>query len=339
MLAKGSEPVVTIIIKALNEAHRIADCLQAAVREAHDVQGEVLLVDSLSTDRTVEIAKSFPIRIVQFERAADRSCGSAVQLGFQYARAPYLYVLDADMVLQPGFLALALASLRADPGLAGVAGKLLDSRLLTLSDQRRAKQAAALIMPTEVGELGGGGLYRREAIEQVGYLANRWLRACEEAELGMRLRAAGWRLLRLPTPAVIHEGHFETSLAMLGRLWRNGRATAAGLLVRGALGKPWFWRALRSQAHALVVPVMHGAAAIFGALMLRDGWGWGVGYCAGWLGWIALLCVRKKSISVGLWSVLLWHYSWVTLTLGLFISVRDPMLPISARELTSEQLD
>jgi hypothetical protein len=333
MVEKSSKPQVTIIIKALNEEHRIAACLQAAVREAQAVQGEVVLVDSLSTDRTVEIAQGYPVRIVQFEHAGDRNCGSAVQLGFQYTSAPYLYVLDADMVLQPGFLATALACLRADPGLAGVAGKLLDSRLLNVSDQRRAQLAKALTQPTEVGELGGGGLYRRVAIDQVGYLSNRWLRAYEEAELGMRLRAAGWRLLRLPTPAVIHEGHFETSLDMLRRQWRNGRATASGLLVRGALGKPWFGRALRSQVHALAVPAMHGLAAALGLLTQQQGGSWLAGFGAGWLLFAALLSVRKRSLRDGLWTVLLWHYSWITLTLGLFIAVRDPLQPIAAREL------
>ncbi|WP_348699996.1 glycosyltransferase [Duganella fentianensis] len=339
MQAKGVQPKVTIIIKALNEERRIAACLQAAVSEAQSVQGEVLLVDSLSTDRTVEIAQGFPIRIVQFLHVGDRNCGSAVQLGFQYTQAPYLYVLDADMILQPGFLATALSHLCADSGLAGVAGKLLDSRLLTVYDQRRAEKAVALTVPIEVGELGGGGLYRREAIDQVGYLGNRWLRAYEEAELGMRLRAAGWRLLRLPTPAVMHEGHFETSVAMLARLWRNGRATAAGVLVRGALGKPWFVRALRSQAHALAVPAMHISSALIGWLLLLDNGSWLAGYAAVWLGWFVLLCARKRSLGGGSWTLLLWHYSAITLLLGLFIPLRDPLLPIAARELVYENLD
>lgn len=326
-------PQVTIIIKALNEEHRIAACLQAAVREAASVDGEVLLVDSLSTDKTVEIAKTFPVRIVQFAHVADRGCGAAVQLGYQFTRAPYLYVLDADMVLQQGFLRQALACLQADAGLAGVAGKLVDTRLLTAADQRRARQASALTQTQTVAELGGGGLYRRSAIEQVGYLSNRWLAAYEEAELGMRLRAAGWRLLRVPVIGVLHEGHLESSWTMLRRQWRNGRAKAGGALLRGALGQPWFSRALRVQAFALAVPVLHGGLLAAAALGAALGASWLASYGAAWLALLALFSARKRSLRGGAWALLAWHYSCAALLAGLWRAVRDPRLPIAAREL------
>ena len=73
-------PKVTVLVKALDEEATIAACLEAAVREAAAVNGEVILVDSLSTDRTVAIAKRFPVRIVQFVDRDDRGCAAAVQL-------------------------------------------------------------------------------------------------------------------------------------------------------------------------------------------------------------------------------------------------------------------
>ncbi len=106
-------------------------------------------------------------------------------------------------------------------------------------------------------ELGGGGLYRREAIESVGYLAHRWLPAFEEAELGFRLRAAGWRLVRLPEAAVSHTGHVESSWGMVRRLWRNRRAHATGMFLRSAYRKAWWWRAVQYQWYVVFTPTIH----------------------------------------------------------------------------------
>jgi GT2 family glycosyltransferase len=326
---------LTIVVKALNEERRIAACLEAAVREATAVGGEVLLVDSLSTDRTVAIARQFPVRIVQFERIADRGCGAAVQLGFQYVRTPFLYVLDADMVLQPGFLAEALACLERDPRLAGVGGKLFDHRLRTASDARRAEQAARLTQPVEVTELGGGGLYRLSAIQAVGYLAHRWLAAFEEAELGMRLHAAGWRLLRLPTPAVVHKGHNETNLAMLRRLWRNGRAQAGGTLLRSALGRPWFLHAARKQAYVLAVPLLHGAAALAALAGHTAALPAPALYSAVCLAFVVLLAARQRDLKAGLWSTLTWHFFAAAALQGFLRPVPDPYQPIRGKELTA----
>ena len=51
---------VSILVKALNEEDKIERCLASAVREAADVGGEVILVDSMSTDATVfEISAFF----------------------------------------------------------------------------------------------------------------------------------------------------------------------------------------------------------------------------------------------------------------------------------------
>jgi hypothetical protein len=64
------------------------------------------------------------------------------------------------------------------------------------------KQRLHLIYPHgDTDHLGGGGLYRRSAIE-IGYLTNLNLHGYEEAELGIRLQAAGYKLHRLDAPTL-----------------------------------------------------------------------------------------------------------------------------------------
>ena len=339
---------VTVIVKALNEEQRIGACLRAALLALQGLDAEVLVVDSVSTDRTVALARAYPVRIVQFDQPAQRGCGAAVELGWRHARGDFIYVLDADMLLQPGFVQQALAWLQAHPRVAAVGGNLVDTQLRTQADRQRARIAAGLLAPREVDELGGGGLYRRSAIAQAGYLAHLSLAAYEEAELGVRLRALGWALVRLPQTAVLHEGHAETNRQMLARLWANGRAQSGAVFLKSAWGKPWFARVLRKLWHILAVPLAHAVAlglAAAGAWRALAGGGAGAGAAgdalvaglAAWAGfWLLLLgalALRRGSLRQAVWQLVLWHY-WAAGTLaGMGQRVGDPRGPIPAHEL------
>ena len=330
-------PQITVIVKALNEEKRIAACLHAAVLALKGLDAELLVVDSVSTDRTVDIARSFPVRIVQFDDAAQRSCGAAVELGWRHSRGDLIYVLDADMLLQVGFLQQAMAYLQSHPHVAAVGGNLLDTSLRTVADRQRARVSAALVAPREVSELGGGGLYRRNAIAQVGYLAHQSLVAYEEAELGVRLRACGWTLVRLPQTAVLHEGHPENNLQMLSRLWANGRAKSGATFLKSAVGKPWFALVLRKLAHVLAVPLAHAAALVvsIGVGLQLGAFAALVTWAGIWLVFLLALVLYKRALGLAVWHLFLWHY-WAAGTLaGMGRRAGDPLAPIPAHEIAS----
>lgn len=330
---------VSILIKALNEEAKIARCLEAAVREISEVGGEVILVDSLSTDRTVEIARGFPVRIVQFENVADRGCGAAVQLGYQFARGEFLYLIDGDMVLQPGFLSRALDYLDSNLSVAGVGGLIVDTQTNTYADQMRTRSYSKIVQPIMVDHLGGGGLYRRNAIESVGYLANRWLKACEEAELGVRLRSAGWLLSRLPVVAVFHTGHSETNFGMLKRLWRSRRMHAYGSFLSSAIGQSWWWASARLAWYVFVAPAMYMAAILIAAMLFPTS-----AYSMFtttlivvallWSGTFVVLAFRKKNISEAALAILYWHLYSIAALPRLIGTVHDLNTHISGREIT-----
>lgn len=338
MSQQKCRPLVTILIKALNEEDRIEACIRSALREANSVGGNVLLVDSLSTDRTVEIARRFSVNIVQFKNKEDCGCGAATQLGYQWSNSDYIYVLDADMEMAAGFLKRALEVLQGDESIAGVGGKLLDRKIRTVADMRRAEAANALLGDREVDELGGGGLYRSGAIDQVGYLAHRWLPAFEEAELGMRLRSRGFRLLRLSDVAVFHEGHDESNIHMLKRLWNNGRAQATGSLIRSAFGKPWFLRALRKNGYAFIIPCVYFIAIVVSSFSAGAGLHPVLSFLYVWGFFFMALLVKKRNLPYVRRTFVLWHFYAVAATIGLFREIKDPYIKIESVELQSASL-
>ena len=74
---------------------------------------DVVLVDSFSTDATVDIAKRFPnVRV--FQRTIDTLAGQS-NYGLQQARTPWALLLDADYFVPPAFVD-ELRSLEPKPG-------------------------------------------------------------------------------------------------------------------------------------------------------------------------------------------------------------------------------
>lgn len=236
---------VSIIIKALNEEKRIAAAITSALAAVERVGGEVILADSCSTDRTIEIASRFPIRIVQLANPRERCCGIGPQLGYQHAKGEFVYILDGDMELDAAFLPQAIAFLERHPEVGGAGGRLIELNTTSLEYIARQERAAGHMQPGEVDRLDGGGLYRRQAIEASGYFSNRNLHSYEEFDLAIRLRAGGWQLWRLDIPSVSHYGHDTPPYQLLRRRWKNGYTSGLGELLRAAVAKPHFLLALR----------------------------------------------------------------------------------------------
>ncbi|MBY6090986.1 glycosyltransferase family 2 protein [Pseudooceanicola sp. 502str34] len=312
---------LTIGIKALNESEHIEKVLQSALAAAAPWGGEVVLADSGSTDGTVEIANRYPVRIVQLTNFQDRSCGAGAQLAFQNALGEYFYLLDGDMVLDPGFLDEAIPLLDATPELAGVGGQVTEVNTEGHGFKIRAMAMAGRNWRSgPVDHLDCGGLYRAEAVRSVGYLADRNLHAFEEMELGARLRAGGWSLARIDRHAVDHYGHQQNGYHLLLRRMRSGYAGAVGEVLRGAVGRSHLPQVLGACTHirnAAIVVVWWCLLLV----ALLGPWSW----TAGVLAFLALVGVplaalswRRGSLNLGMYSLVSWNVTAIGLISGFF---------------------
>ena len=319
---------VSIIVKALNEEKGIARTLESALRALKTTGGEVILADSCSIDRTVEIARGYPVRIVQLTHPQERCCGVGPQLGYQHARGEFIYLVDGDMQLLDGFLPLALAFLRAHPAIAGVAGRVVEMNLENPEYQTR-KDLWALGQPGPSNRLDGGGLYRRQAIEDVGYFSNRNLHSYEEFDLAARLRSRGWELWRMPVDAVSHYGHETPALQLLWRRWRSGYLWGLGELLRASAGQARLALVLQEVREVRIY-----AAVLLWWLAMAALWLWpaslwpasvssdvavfraGAGLAL-LLAPVVLMSWRKRSFTRGLYAVLAWCFNTAGMLRGL----------------------
>lgn len=103
----GKQPLLSVVMPVLNEEEALAPCIEKIQKTLRDAQidGEIVVADNGSTDRSVEIAESMGVRVVHQPL---RGYGNAYIKGFSEARGKYLVMGDADdtydFTLIPQFL-------------------------------------------------------------------------------------------------------------------------------------------------------------------------------------------------------------------------------------------
>ena len=222
---------LAVIIVSTNEAHWLRRGLPSVFAHAGDAKLDVVVVDNSSTDGTRELVESeFPhARVVASENLG---FGHANNCGVMTCDAPYVLFLNPDTEILEGTFDELLAALDRQPniGLAGVIQQIDDgttwptiryfpSVTRSLGEAfgsekwpgpTRWARERELDMTRYESELdcdwtsGSFMLARREALLAAGLLDERFFIYCEEPDLCLRIKRAGWRVRHLPSMTILH---------------------------------------------------------------------------------------------------------------------------------------
>lgn len=232
-------PTLSVVVIARNEEDRIGECLESVFAATEAFDSEVVVVDSNSTDRTVERAAEFPVSVLEIPDDDLSTPAAGRFVGTKFAEGEQVLFVDGDMVLTTGWLESASEMLAESSGLAGVGGHL---------DEADA---------TEVQEskwLHGVVLYDADALESVGGF-DPYLRALEDLHLGFELVGEGYRLVRLPVTVSDHARESSDLLEPVRR-WRRGFFHGvADALFRSASSPRLLVEHLRMKRHALAAGI------------------------------------------------------------------------------------
>lgn len=323
---------LSIVIKALNEEAKIYSCLESVFEATKGIKKkEVILIDSISDDLTVDIAKNFPIQIYQIKNIKHQSCGAAAELGYRKSRGKYLYLIDGDMELIDGFIEKALEILDSNENIAGVGGILVDKVVTSFFDKKRSDNYKSITQAINVKSLGGGGIYKREAIESVGYFSHLSLKASEEAELGVRLSSEGWILSRIPVPSAHHTSHKTSTFKTVLRSWKNGRLASNGVFIKTAIFRKWWLRSLLSTWYA-------GAAFLINIttitiFLVADGL---LGIFLAFIPYIislAIMSIKNRDLKSAAISLASWNIALIATIYGFFEKTESPSTFIDSRQI------
>lgn len=114
--------LLTIVIKTLNDGKNIETTLDSVLQASLGLDVEVVLADSLSNDNTTALSSAYPVHAVQLVHAGERCCGIGPLLGFQNARGEFIYLMDGEIQLRPGFWVRALSFMQHHTEMSGVGG-------------------------------------------------------------------------------------------------------------------------------------------------------------------------------------------------------------------------
>jgi len=92
-----SAPIVSIIIPCFNAEKWVAQCIQSCLDQTYK-NVEIIFVDDGSTDRSLEIIKSFGSAILCQSGPRKGACAARNQ-GLALSRGEFVKFLDADDVL------------------------------------------------------------------------------------------------------------------------------------------------------------------------------------------------------------------------------------------------
>jgi hypothetical protein len=182
--------------------------------------------------------------------------------------------------------------------------------------------------------LTGGGLYLRSAIDEVGYFSDRNLHSYEEFDLGVRLRAKGWTLIRLEDLAADHYGYTTSTYRLLWRRAVTNYILGSGEVLRAAVAGRYLMTALTKLPGlrlAIGVWIYWLAVLLAAGLAPTIAWTLAVLVLAVVLP-VAVMAARNEgSLSVGVHSVATWHFSAYGLLIGFIRGRKDPAARIDSR--------
>ncbi len=80
---------VTAVVRAKNSGRTLRRCLESIQKQTH-APAEIILVDSGSTDDTLQIAAAFGCRILHYPKGQAFNYSKALNIGFAVAETPYV---------------------------------------------------------------------------------------------------------------------------------------------------------------------------------------------------------------------------------------------------------
>lgn len=111
---------ISIIIPAYNEEKLLPRCLRSILAARLPKDYEIIVVNNASTDKTENVAQSFPgVKVV---REPNKGLTKARQAGFLASSGDILVYFDADTIIPSNWFQIALAKFRQNPKLVGVSG-------------------------------------------------------------------------------------------------------------------------------------------------------------------------------------------------------------------------
>lgn len=280
---------LAVVLISKDQVWNIARLIESVLQEAACMSStEIVLVDSASTDETVDLASHYPIDILCLWPDQQLTPAAGRYTGCQHTTGELLLFLDGDMELCPGWLERALLLIQNTSDVAVVTGEVVDLPKSAGPDDKPLAAKTSIDAATEIPYCAGAAMYRRSVLEEVSSF-NPYLYSDEEPDLCIRIRHAGYRVIQLRYPIAYHYSDPKGALSTIVARWRRNLFLGAGQNIRYHLGSEILWPYLKERGYGCVpaLGLMVGLISILGSLL------------SGQLVWLSLWLLMVAGIIVG----------------------------------------
>jgi GT2 family glycosyltransferase len=215
---------VTVAIPTLAADAKLTDCVRS-LREQTLRDFELVIIDNSGKGLARQRLEAEGLRnLYVIENKNNNGFGAAVNQACAGSRTPFLATLNDDAVADARWLEEQLAAMESESNVGMCASQVrlfgreqLDSAGMLICADGSSKQRGHLAPPLDYGReeevlapSGSAALYRRAMLDEIGGFDEDFFLYCEDTDLGLRARWAGWRCLYAPK-AVVHHHYSHTA--------------------------------------------------------------------------------------------------------------------------------
>ncbi len=266
MAAERVAPLVSIVIVNWNGKGLLDDCLRSIYGQPFE-SFEVVVVDNGSTDGSVDaVKKAFPEVVVR-ENKENLGFAKGNNIGIEATskRSKYILTLNNDTVLDRSFLAELIGAAEASHETVG----MWAPKILSIEDNSVIDSVGGLLIYPDGLAKGRGrlekdngqydsmadafipsacaGLYRKKMLAEIGGFDDEFFAYCEDTDLGLRARLAGWETGSVPKAVVFHHYSatggrytpFKAYLVERNRVWVAVKNLPMPILIKGFFYTKW----------------------------------------------------------------------------------------------------
>ena len=217
---------ISIVIVSYNVCQLLDECLQSVKRALQGIDGEIYVVDNLSTDATVETLQPRHPDVHFIANQENVGFARANNQAIRCVDSEYVLLLNPDTVVYENTLHGVLDFMDSHPEAGGAGVRMLTREGYAAPESRRALPTPWVAMLKMLGatqryymshlswdepgqiEVISGAFFmlRRKALDQIGMLDEDYFMYGEDIDLSFRLLKGGWQNWYLPFDIIHYKG-------------------------------------------------------------------------------------------------------------------------------------
>lgn len=208
---------ISLYVPCYNSQNYIRRCLESIFSQKYPIK-EVIVVDDGSTDKTLQIAKKFPVKVIRHSQ--NLGLAAARNTAIKNACGDFIASVDSDCVLDSDWLRNIMQEFKSKK-VGGAGGRLENSSAGNVVDGWRAAHMVQhwgdkKILPLFLS--GSNTVFTKESLWKAGLYDEKYKTAYDDWDISLKVKEKGFIIKYNPKAKVYHLKN-DTLSSLLNTYW------------------------------------------------------------------------------------------------------------------------